>query len=50
MSEEAEGTKEPKEPTPKSSGAGKGDAPRPVNKKRWDDNYERIFGKKGDTE
>ncbi len=24
----------------------KGDAPRPVNKKQYDKNYERIFGKK----
>ncbi len=28
------------------SGAGKGDTYRPVNKKLYDDNYERIFGKK----
>ena len=27
-------------------GAGKGDAPRPVNKKLYDRNYERIFGHK----
>ena len=27
-------------------GAGKGDAPRPVNKKRYDENYDRIFKKK----
>ena len=27
-------------------GAGKGDAPRPVNKKLYDWNYERIFGHK----
>lgn len=27
-------------------GAGKGDAYRPVNKKLYDENYERIFGKK----
>ena len=26
--------------------AGKGDGYRPVNKKRYDKNYERIFGKK----
>jgi len=26
--------------------AGKGDRPRPVNKKRYDENYEKIFGKK----
>jgi hypothetical protein len=26
------------------SGAGKGDDYRPVNKKVWDDNYERAFG------
>jgi len=25
-------------------GAGKGDSPRPVNKKRYDQNYKRIFG------
>lgn len=24
--------------------AGKGDVPRPVNKKRYDENYKRIFG------
>jgi hypothetical protein len=29
--------------TPK--GAGKGDTPRLVNKKKYDRNYERIFGK-----
>lgn len=28
------------------SGAGKGDSPRPVNKKRYDENFERIFGKR----
>ncbi len=27
------------------SDAGKGDRPRPVDKKRYDENYERIFGK-----
>ena len=27
-------------------GAGKGDAPRPVNKRRYDENYDRIFKKK----
>jgi len=27
-------------------GAGKGDAPRPINKKLYDRNYERIFGHK----
>jgi hypothetical protein len=26
--------------------AGKGDAYRPVDPKKWDENYERIFGKK----
>lgn len=25
---------------------GKGDTYRPVNQKAWDENYERIFGKK----
>lgn len=25
-------------------GAGKGDSPRPCNKKRYDANYDRIFG------
>lgn len=30
---------------PRSTGAGKGDAYRPVNKKKYDENYERIFGK-----
>ncbi len=29
----------------RNSGAGKGDSPRPVNKKLYDENYERIFGK-----
>ena len=28
------------------SGAGKGDVYRPCNKKLYDENYERIFGKK----
>ena len=28
--------------TPK--GAGKGDSPRPVNKKKYDENYVKIFG------
>jgi len=27
--------------------AGKGDSPRPVDKKKWEDNYERLFGRKG---
>lgn len=26
--------------------AGKGDSYRPVDRKKWDKNYERIFGKK----
>jgi hypothetical protein len=30
----------------KSEGAGKGDSPRPVDKVKYDQNYERIFGKK----
>jgi len=30
----------------RSNGAGKGDVFRPVNKKLYDRNYERIFGKK----
>lgn len=29
----------------RSNGAGKGDVPRPMNKKKYDENYERIFGK-----
>lgn len=29
-----------------NGGAGKGDKPRPLDKKRYDENYERIFGKK----
>jgi hypothetical protein len=29
-----------------ANGAGKGDNPRPVNKHRYDDNYEKVFGKK----
>jgi hypothetical protein len=28
------------------AGAGKGDDYRPVNQRKWDENYERIFGKK----
>jgi len=28
------------------TGAGKGDSPRRVDKKKYDANYERIFGKK----
>lgn len=28
------------------SEAGKGDSPRPCNRKKWDENYDRIFGKK----
>ena len=30
----------------RNNGAGKGDVPRPINKKRYDRNYERIFGHK----
>ncbi len=30
---------------PRSSGAGKGDTYRPVNKKLYDENYDKIFGK-----
>jgi hypothetical protein len=31
----------------KSTGAGKGDKARPVDKKKWDDNYDSIdWGKK----
>jgi hypothetical protein len=29
---------------------GKGDKPRPVDKKVWDENYEAIFGKKEEKE
>jgi hypothetical protein len=29
-----------------SKGAGKGDKPRPVDPKKYAENYERIFGKK----
>jgi hypothetical protein len=29
-----------------SKGAGKGDKPRPVDAKKYAENYERIFGKK----
>lgn len=32
--------------TPISTGAGKGDSYRPVNKRRYDRNYEKIFGHK----
>jgi hypothetical protein len=27
-------------------GAGKGDRPRPVDRKKWDAGWERVFGKK----
>jgi hypothetical protein len=37
-----DGQPRPDRPT----GAGKGDTYRPVNKKKYDENYERIFGKK----
>jgi hypothetical protein len=30
---------------PATEGAGKGDWPRPVNKKKYDANYDRIFGR-----
>ena len=30
----------------RSTGAGKGDAPRPINKKRYDEGYIRAFGHK----
>lgn len=30
----------------RSSSAGKGDFPRPVNKKKYDENYKKIFGHK----
>ncbi len=30
----------------KVSSNGKGDTPRPVDKKKYDENYDRIFGKK----
>lgn len=30
----------------RNNGAGKGDVYRPVDKKKYDRNYERIFGKK----
>jgi hypothetical protein len=36
-------------PTPegrRKSDAGKGDRPRPVNKEKYDKNYERVFGTK----
>jgi hypothetical protein len=26
--------------------AGKGDSPRPVDRKKWSENWDRIFGKK----
>ena len=29
----------------RNNGAGKGDTCRPMNKKKYDENYERIFGK-----
>lgn len=28
------------------SDGGKGSSPRPVNKKKWDENFESIFGKR----
>ena len=28
--------------------SGKGDTPRPVDRKKWAENWERIFGKKKD--
>jgi hypothetical protein len=30
--------------------SGKGDTPRPVDPKKWAENYERIFGKKKDAD
>jgi len=30
--------------------AGKGDTPRPVDQKKWSDNWDRIFGKKKDAD
>jgi hypothetical protein len=30
--------------------AGKGDKPRPVDKKKYDENYDAIFGKKNKEE
>lgn len=30
----------------KREGAGKGDAPRPVDRRKWDRNWFRIFGKR----
>lgn len=29
-----------------NNGAGKGDTYRPVDQKKWDENWDRIFGKK----
>ena len=29
----------------RNNGAGKGDVPRPCDKKKYDENYDRIFGK-----
>ena len=29
--------------------AGKGDSYRPVNQKKWDENYEKAFGSKKET-
>ena len=34
------------QPITRRNGTGKGDMFRPVNKKLYDENYERIFGKK----
>lgn len=30
--------------------SGKGDTPRPVDKKKFDENFDRIFGKKKDAD
>ena len=35
-----------KETQPKYSDAGKGDKPRVSNKKKYDENWDKIFGKK----
>ena len=32
-----------------TNGAGKGDTPRPVNRKKYEENYQKIFNKEEDN-
>lgn len=32
-----------------TNGAGKGDAPRPVDRKKYEENYQKIFNKEEDS-